>query len=114
MTIHLLAPAADIPPGTLRSFAVGGRRVVVANNEGEYCASDELCPHLAVPLSQGRIDKGCLTCAGHGSVFRLDDGSVVKWMGRKPGFVSQLLSGKPTPLSLLPVTIIDGVLQIEL
>ncbi len=114
MATHPLVQAAEIAPGTLRSFVVGGRRVVVANNDGEFCASDELCPHLAVPLSQGRIEKGCLTCAGHGSVFRLDDGSVVKWMGRKPGFVSQLLSGKPTPLALFPVTIVDGVLHVDL
>jgi nitrite reductase/ring-hydroxylating ferredoxin subunit len=114
MTSHPLAPAAEIPPDTLRSFSVAGRRIFVANTQGEFRAADELCPHLAVPLSQGHIDNACLTCAGHGSVFRLVDGSVVKWMGRKPGFVSQLLSGKPTPLALLKVNVIEGIVHVDL
>ena len=114
MTTHPALPLADLPPGTLKSVAVGGRRIVMANADGVLRAADELCPHLAVPLSQGRIEAGCLTCAGHGSVFRLQDGGVIKWMGRKPGFISQLLSGKPTPLALLPVLVVDGIIHVEL
>ena len=114
MTSHPTLPLEDLPPGTLKSFAVAGRRIVLANADGEVRATDELCPHLAVPLGQGHIDAACITCAGHGSVFRLSDGGVIKWMGRKPGFMSQLLSGKPTPLALLPVSVIDGIVHVEL
>ena len=113
MTSHSTLAVDDVPPGTAKSFAVAGRRIVIVNADSELSATDELCPHLAVRLSRGRIDAACITCAGHGSVFRLADGGVVKWMGRKPDFVSPLLSGKPTPLVMLPVDVRDGVICVE-
>ncbi len=114
MTRHTVVPASDLPPGSVRSFLVGSRRIVVANVDGDVRATDELCPHLAVPLSQGRIDGRCLTCVGHGSTFDLDDGSVKRWMGRRPGLIATLVSGKPLPLSLLPCEVSDGMVHVDL
>ncbi len=108
-----LGPAGDVPVGSVRGFAMPGRRVVVANINGHYSAFDELCPHLSVPLSQGSLAGDCLTCVGHGSVFELPSGEVKKWMGRRPGLISSLLSGKPTPISSWPVEVVDGRLIVR-
>ena len=110
---HDLGAAADLPAGHVRGFAMPGRRIVVANIDGRYCAFDELCPHLSVPLSQGSLSGDCLTCVGHGSVFELPGGGVKKWMGRRPGLISSLLSGKPTPISTWPIDVVDGRLIIQ-
>ena len=109
-----LGPHADLTPGTVRGFALPGRRIVVANVNGRFTAFDELCPHLSVPLSQGSLSDDCLTCVGHGSVFELPSGNVKKWMGRRPGLISSLLSGKPTPISTWPVDAVDGHMIVRL
>lgn len=114
MPKHAVVPIAEMPPGSIRAFPVNGTRVVIANVDGDLRATNELCPHLAVPLSQGRIEGRCLTCVGHGSSFNLDNGSVLKWMGRRPGLVSSLLSGKPMPIALLPVEITDGMVHVDI
>lgn len=113
MSRHHVAGGRDVRPGQLAPFVVDGRRIVVANVDGVFTIVDELCPHLSIPLSQGRLDGACLTCVGHGSVFELPDGTVKRWMGRRPGLVSQLLSGKPTPLRPLRLSLDDGELYLE-
>ena len=40
--------------------------------------------------------------------FELPEGKVQKWMGRRPGLISKLLSGKPTPIATWPVNVVDG------
>ena len=111
---HDLGSEEDIPVGSVRGFAVAGRRIVVANINGRYSAFDELCPHLSVPLSQGSVSGDCLTGVGHGSVFELPSGDVKKWMGRRPGLISSLLSGKPTPITVWPVDVVEGRLIVRL
>lgn len=103
-----LGPAADLVAGSVCGVALPGQRIVVANVDGRFTAFDELCPHLSVPLSQGSLSGDCLTCVGHGSVFELPSGKVQKWMGRRPGLISSLLSGKPMPISTWSVDVIDG------
>lgn len=113
MTRHRLAPVSDVAPGQMKSFNAGGQRVLVINLAGEFHAVSELCPHLSVPLSRGRLEGECLTCPGHGSQFNVRDGAVLKWIGRKPGFLSGLLDGKPKPLARYPVHIEDGALHVD-
>lgn len=114
MTRYEVAKTDDIAPGALKAFSVGGQRVLVVNLNGEFMAVGELCPHLAVPLSRGKLEGDCLTCAGHGSQFNLRDGSALKWIGRKPGFLSSLLDGKPKPLTRYRIQAEAGVLYVEL
>jgi len=52
---------------------------VLVHRDGEHVdVLADACPHLAAPLSDGKIsDDGCIVCPWHGSAFRLDDGEVV-------------------------------------
>lgn len=108
-----LGSTTDVPIGTVKGYALAGRRIVVANIDGRFVGFDELCPHLSIPLSQGSLSEDCLTCVGHGSVFELPSGKVQKWMGRRPGLISSLLSGKPMPIAPFPIEVVDGRLRID-
>jgi nitrite reductase/ring-hydroxylating ferredoxin subunit len=109
-----VGPAAELAAGAMRGVALPGRRIVVANIAGSYTAFDELCPHLSVPMSQGKLEGDCVTCVGHGSVFQLPGGEVRKWLGRRPGVISSLLSGKPTPIPTWPVDVVDERLIVRI
>lgn len=107
-----LGPSDQVPSGTVKGFSVADRRIAVAHLDDRFVGFDELCPHLSIPLSQGALSKDCLTCVGHGSVFELPSGAVRKWMGRRPGLISSLLSGKPMPIDVFEVVEQGGNLRI--
>lgn len=113
MPRYQLTQTTEIAPGQMKSFSAGGQRVLVINLNGEFQAVSELCPHLSVPLSRGRLEGECLTCPGHGSQFNVRDGSVLKWIGRKPGFLSGLLDGKPKTLKRYAISIEAGALYVD-
>ncbi len=45
---------------------LGGRRVLLVNVAGTVCAYEDRCRHKGVPLSEGRLEDGVLTCCAHG------------------------------------------------
>jgi nitrite reductase/ring-hydroxylating ferredoxin subunit len=94
MTRYEACSTDQVNSGDMISVTLGGIQVLIANVEGQFYALDDLCPHLAVPMSQGGIKDRCVVCPGHGSQFELATGKVVKWVGREPGFLGTLLSGK--------------------
>jgi nitrite reductase/ring-hydroxylating ferredoxin subunit len=47
-------------------------------HHGAVVALDARCPHRGAPLEEGAVRDGCVVCPWHGSVFRLDDGSLVQ------------------------------------
>ena len=109
-----IAPADSIAPGSMAAFDAGGRRVLVCNVAGEFHSVDELCPHLAIPLGQGRIDGTQVTCPGHGSVFDVVSGECVRWIGRKPGLFAKVLSSAPSSPVKHPTQVIDGIVHVDL
>ena len=44
---------SDIPPGKMIKVSIDGRDVLVANIDGEYCATDDSCTHSGSSLSEG-------------------------------------------------------------
>ena len=45
---------------------VRGRKVLLlVRTEHELCAYEDRCAHLGVPLSQGKLENGVITCAAH-------------------------------------------------
>lgn len=114
MTRYEVTNAEALVPGQMQGFSLGGRRVLLVNLNGNYAAFDELCPHLAVPLSRGKLVDGCLTCIGHGSKFDLQSGSALKWLGRKPDFISRWLDGLPQALTRYRVQVEAGRVYVEL
>jgi 3-phenylpropionate/trans-cinnamate dioxygenase ferredoxin subunit len=55
MPKYVVAPVAEIPPGTQRKVEVGGRSVAVFNVEGTFRALRDICPHKGAELSAGVV-----------------------------------------------------------
>jgi nitrite reductase/ring-hydroxylating ferredoxin subunit len=68
----------DLPEGESRFAEVGGVGVLVARHQGAVYALSNRCAHRGGPLDEGELHDGCVTCPWHRSVFKLEDGSVVR------------------------------------
>ena len=55
MPRHIVARAAELPPGTRKLVRVGSRDIVVLNVAGELFALSDACPHKGGSLCEGRL-----------------------------------------------------------
>jgi len=55
MAKHVVARAADIPPGERRRVEIEGRAILVLNIEGELFALSDKCPHKGGSLAGGKL-----------------------------------------------------------
>lgn len=62
---HDVAPLAAVPPGQLRGFTIGSRKIVVAHTAAGIYAADDACPHRGGPLSEGDLVGGEILCPWH-------------------------------------------------
>lgn len=86
-----VGPVSELPEGEPAQRTVGDVAVLVVRRGGQVHALADRCAHASGPLHQGRLVDGdgtsrdgggagradCVVCPWHGSVFRLDSGSVV-------------------------------------
>ncbi len=54
-TRHLVAPAADLPPGQRKIVKIEGWEIGVFNVDGAFYALRNACPHKGGPLCLGRL-----------------------------------------------------------
>jgi toluene monooxygenase system ferredoxin subunit len=58
----------------MRGVVVAGKPILLAHVGGRVCAYEDRCPHQAVRLSEGQLDRNLLRCAAHGWTFDLSSG----------------------------------------
>lgn len=63
-----------IRDGRGKSFTVNGKRIAVFNENGQFCAVDNTCPHAMGSLGRGRIRNSHVTCPVHGYVYDTETG----------------------------------------
>ena len=82
MARHVVAAAADFPPGTRRLITVNDRAVVVFNVKGEYFGLYNKCPHNGGSLAQGVLT-GLLQSATPGDYTYSRQGEIIRcpWHG---------------------------------
>ena len=68
----------DLPPGTMIRVTRGDVDVLLANVPGGLLATDDRCPHMAAPLSLGRLDGCVVDCPLHNGRFDLCTGETVQ------------------------------------
>lgn len=55
MAKHIVAKAADLPPGERKIVTIDRREIGVINMDGKFYALRNICPHRVGPLCKGRI-----------------------------------------------------------
>ena len=73
-----------------------GVPVVLVRREGAVRALAATCSHMGGPLAEGDLVGNCIRCPWHGSVFRLEDGSVVRGpaCAPQPSFETRVDEGR--------------------
>src|SRR5690349_24905519 len=79
---HVVAAAADFPPGTRRLITINDRAVVVFNVNGEYFGLYNKCPHNGGSLAQGVLT-GLLQSTTPGDYTYSRKGEIIRcpWHG---------------------------------
>lgn len=73
-----VARVADIPNGSMRTFQVSGKKLAIANMDGEVFAIDDRCSHEECSLgSEGYLDGQTVVCGCHGAQFDVTNGKVL-------------------------------------
>ena len=86
----------EVADGKPLAVSAGDATVLLFRDGGVVRAIADVCSHAGGPLHEGTFEGGCVTCPWHGSVFRLDDGSVVHGpaTGPQPGYDVRMAAGR--------------------
>ncbi len=71
-----VAKTADVQPGQMKTFAVNGKKILIANWEGTFFATQDLCTHDGGTLGDGELVDGEIECPRHGGRFDVRTGAV--------------------------------------
>ena len=122
MSRHVVAAAADFPPGTRRLVEIDGRAIVIFNVKGEYFALLNRCPHNGGPLVEGVIT-GLVQSAGPGDYTYTREGEIIRcpWHGWEfdiktgKSFCTAIRArARPFPVHLAPgATLVEGPFRAE-
>jgi nitrite reductase (NADH) small subunit len=72
-----IARVGEVKEGFGKYIEVGERQVALFYQEGTYRAVDNLCPHMAGPLSAGDVNGSIVVCPWHGWEFDLKTGQCL-------------------------------------
>jgi nitrite reductase/ring-hydroxylating ferredoxin subunit len=103
-----------LAPGDRQVVKVGNRKILVLNEGGALYALDNQCPHMKIPMKNGKIKDCNIVCPLHRSSFDLKTGAAIEWTPFPPG-VGKVLAAisKPKAIAVFPTRIEDGNIWIE-
>ena len=129
---------ADLPEGALVRVTRGDLDILLAHLPGGIVATDDRCPHMAAPLSIGRLDGCIVDCPLHNGRFDLATGETVQMPttggldadgGAHPTWSPPGSEPKPEPagrkadarrltrirrLRFYPVRLVDGTIEVAI
>jgi nitrite reductase (NADH) small subunit/3-phenylpropionate/trans-cinnamate dioxygenase ferredoxin subunit len=70
-----VAKTSDIPVGTGKAYPVNNVMVAVFNDDGQFFAIDDFCPHMGASLAEGCVFEGTVACPWHAWRFSIRDGT---------------------------------------
>jgi nitrite reductase/ring-hydroxylating ferredoxin subunit len=70
--------AADLPPGTVKSFELGDELVAVYNIDGTFYATEACCTHSFANLADGILEGDVIECSLHFGAFHVPSGKAVQ------------------------------------
>jgi nitrite reductase/ring-hydroxylating ferredoxin subunit len=75
--VAVCAPA-DLAPGSVKSFEVGGEMVAVYNIDGTFYATEARCTHATADLADGILEGEVIECSLHFGAFNVKTGKAVQ------------------------------------
>ncbi|HEU4359755.1 MAG TPA: non-heme iron oxygenase ferredoxin subunit [Xanthobacteraceae bacterium] len=70
--------AADVSPGSVKSFEVGDERIAIYNIEGTFYATEAHCTHAMADLADGILEGDVIECSLHFGAFHVPSGKAVQ------------------------------------
>lgn len=96
--------------GKPRILRAGGVAIIVNRAENGFCAVANHCPHLGLPIANGKVEGNVITCPFHGSKFDMCTGENLDWVtsfagAKLPNWSRRLMTmgKKPTPIETFRV-----------
>ncbi len=72
------ATTSEIAPGTKKTVIVLGKRIAIANVDGDFFAIDDTCTHQQCSLgTSGFLDGSAIICSCHGAQFDVTTGEAL-------------------------------------
>ena len=96
-----VATDTELNPGEMKRVNLDGKRLLLANAEGQYYCVDEMCSHEDYSLYFGCIQGKRIKCSLHGSYFDLASGQPLN----EPA---------DCPLRTYAVSVVDGQVWVEI
>ena len=75
-----IATTSQIEVGELLAVKVENQKVILTKIDDKIYAVENKCPHLGMPLANGKVCDRAVTCRWHGASFDLTTGENVKWV----------------------------------
>ena len=69
-----VASIHDLPAGQGKMVIAHGKPMALFNVNGEFCAINQICPHMGGPLSEGTLVGKVVTCPWHKWSYYVDTG----------------------------------------
>ena len=99
MRLEVVA-VGELWDGEMQGHVVDGHKLLLLKVDGKVCAYEDRCAHLGVPLSQGKLEAGVITCSAHQYQYDARTGR-----GINPNRVE---------LRAFPVCVKDGEISVDL
>lgn len=73
-----IAKTEEFPVGIMKTVFAQGKKIALANVDGEFFAIDDTCSHEECSLGgEGFLDGNVVICGCHGSSFDMTSGKVL-------------------------------------
>ncbi len=101
--------------GSRQVVKVGNRNILLLNHEGQLYAMDNACPHLKLPMKNGKVtEDGAIVCPWHRSGFDLRTGEVKEWSSWPPGVGKALgIISREKALPVFPIRVEEGSIWVD-
>ncbi len=99
MSFHKAMPLSDLWCGEMAGCRIAEHKILLVHTEQGVCAFEDRCAHLGVPLSQGSLAAGVITCSAHHYQYDACSG--------------QGINPRTVCLKSFNVTVEDGVVYVD-
>lgn len=110
MSTISVAKSSQVKEGELLPVKVENAKVMLTRIDGKVYAVENKCPHLGMPLANGKVCDRAVTCRWHGASFDLTTGENIKWVGSMVGITlpkwsHKMLSAGKSPRAIKTFTV---------